>query len=168
MESKRTSTLMILLRPMIKLVMIWQLKDLQTRRNSTCKIKFKTRMEHIHTLMTQLNTKKPERDFKIESQLLEADKERRVTKRNSNKLLMIKMRSLINWHERIKTFSKRMLVYPVKTKFSSNKWHTSRKHLLTPALLAVSNNHRYQHHRKRKTLLDKKILTFSSLKSCRK
>jgi hypothetical protein len=52
------------------------------------------KMELTHTLTTQLNIRRPERDFKTESQLLEAGKERRVTKKSSNRLSMNRMLSL--------------------------------------------------------------------------
>lgn len=128
-------------------------------------MQFRIRMELTHILMIQLSIRKLERDFKTENQLLEADKERRVTKRSSSLLLMIRMRSLIDWHERTKIYSKKMQDFPVKTKFLSNRFHTSKKHLLIPALLEASNNLRCHHHRKFKVLSDKKILTNSSLKS---
>lgn len=97
MENKeRTSSLTILLRPMIKHLMIWQHRDLQTRKSNTCKTKSKTRMEHTLILMTQLNTRKPERDFKTENLLLEADKERRATRKSLRMPLTTKTRSLIN------------------------------------------------------------------------
>lgn len=41
-----------------------------------------TRMEHTHILKIQLNTKKQERDFRIENLLSEADKGRRAIKKN--------------------------------------------------------------------------------------
>jgi len=157
-------TMMIPLRRMIKQLTTWLNKDLQTRRSNTYKMPFKTRMELTHIWMIQLNIRKLERDFRTENQLSEADKERRVTKRSSRLLLMIRTKSLINWHERTRIYSRKMLVFQVKTKYLSNRFHTSKKHLQTPALLVASNNHRYRHHRKCKMLSDKKILTNSSLK----
>lgn len=74
--------------------MIWILLDLQTKRSNICKILFSIKMELTHTLTTPLNIRRPERDFKTESQLLEADKERRVTKKSSNRLSMNRMLSL--------------------------------------------------------------------------
>lgn len=55
-----------------------------------------TKMEYTHTQTTQLNTRKLERDFKIESQPSEVDRERDLTKNNWNKRYHKKIKSLKN------------------------------------------------------------------------
>lgn len=86
-------------------------------------------MVHTHIWMTQLNIKKQERDFKTENQQLEADKEKRVTKKNLKKLLKIRTKLLIEPLSKTKNCKKKILFSQVKTKFLNNKSNISKIHL---------------------------------------
>ena len=145
----------------------WTWKNWPASKSSTSRMNYVTRMVHIASSRTQMSTRKLGRDFRTENQPWEAEWEARPTKQSLNSLLKSKMLSFSSSLMIKSNWKKKMQPSQVKTQFSNNRCHTSKRHLpiqVSSKVIRISNQ--LQHLLKTHKMLwsDKRILIDWNLK----